>query len=78
MGFIEDILEPIPIPRVASVCQIFDRPIIEDLEGTFLDTIESRGVLDSVKPGMEIAVALGSRGISNQQVTFCEYRELDL
>jgi len=66
LGFIEDILEPIPIPRVARVSQVFDRPIIEDLEATFLDTIENRGVLDAVKPGMEIAVAVGSRGISNQ------------
>lgn len=66
MGFIEDILEPIPIPRVAGVCQKFDRPIIENLEDAFLDNIESRGVLDAVKPGMEIAVAVGSRGISNQ------------
>lgn len=66
MGFIADVLESIPIPRVAGVTQKFDRPRIDDLAATFQNLIDASGVLESVFPQMKIAVAVGSRGISNQ------------
>jgi len=66
MGFITDLLEPIPIPRVAGVAQKFDRSRIDDIATTFKNLINNSGVLESVFPEMEIAIAVGSRGISNQ------------
>jgi hypothetical protein len=65
MGFIEDILRDIPIPRVVKVRQTFKRPVIKDIEGTVIDQLKNRGVLSSIKPGMRIAITAGSRGVSN-------------
>ena len=68
MGFIADLLDPIPIPRVAGVSQKFDRPRMDDCGGALKQILNTSGVLESVFPKMEIAIAVGSRGISNQPV----------
>jgi hypothetical protein len=68
MGFIADLLDPIPIPYVASVSQKFDRARIDDPGGALKQIFNTSGVLESVFPKMEIAIAVGSRGISNQPV----------
>lgn len=68
MGFIADLLDPIPIPRVAGVSQKFDRPCLDDPGGALKQKLNTSGVLESVLPKMEIAIAVGSRGISNQPV----------
>lgn len=68
MGFIADLLDPIPIPRVAGVSQKFDRPRMDDSGGALKQILNTSGVLESVFPKMEIAIAVGSRGISNQPV----------
>jgi len=62
------LLQRIPIPRVVQTRQTFERPIIADVEGVFRDRLQRSRVLDSVRPGMSIAVGVGSRGISNQPV----------
>ncbi len=62
------LLQRIPIPRVVQTRQAFERPIIADVEGVFRDRLQRSRVLDSVRPGMSIAVGVGSRGISNQPV----------
>ena len=68
MGFIADLLDPIPIPYVASVSQKFDRPRMDDPGDALKQILNTSGVLESVFPKMEIAIAVGSRGISNQPV----------
>ena len=68
MGFIADLLDPIPIPRVAGVSQKFDRPRMNDCGGALKQILNTSGVLESAFPKMEIAIAVGSRGISNQPV----------
>ena len=68
MGFIADLLDPIPIPRVAGVSQKFDRPRMDDSRGALKQILNTSGALESVFPKMEIAIAVGSRGISNQPV----------
>ena len=68
MGFIADLLDPIPIPRVAGVSQKFDRPHMDDCGGALKQILNTSGALESVFPKMEIAIAVGSRGISNQPV----------
>jgi hypothetical protein len=68
MGFIADLLDPVPIPRVAAVSQKFDRSRMDDAGGALKQILNTSGVLESVFPKMEIAIAVGSRGISNQSV----------
>jgi hypothetical protein len=63
---IDRLVGDVPIPRVVKVRQKFERPFIADVEAAVLDRLQSSLVLDAVRPGMRIAVGVGSRGIANQ------------
>jgi hypothetical protein len=63
---INKLLQDVPIPRVVKVRQKFERPVLSDVEATVFDRLRSSRALDAVRPGMRIAVGVGSRGISNQ------------
>lgn len=65
MSTVSKLLESVPIPRVVPVRQSFDRPRMDDPGGSFVSALRSRGVLDPIKSGRQIAVAVGSRGIEN-------------
>lgn len=51
------------IPRLIKVRQFFNREHIEDIENKVREEILKSGI--KIKPGSEIAVAVGSRGIRN-------------
>ncbi len=65
MDAIDILLEGIPIPKVMKVTQTFDRTKLEDVEATLMEQIQSNRGYRSITPGMKIAVAVGSRGITN-------------
>jgi hypothetical protein len=65
MSAIDDLLEPITVPKVLRARQIFERPRLDDIEGEIIRGVERCGALRDVKPGHKIAVTAGSRGISN-------------
>ena len=65
MDAIDILLEGIPIPKVMKVTQTFDRTKLDDVEGTLIEQIQSNKGYQSITPGMKIAVAVGSRGITN-------------
>ena len=62
---IDNLLEAIPLPRMVKVRQTFDRPRVVDVEGDLVRKFRGSGVLAKVKPGQEIAVTAGSRGIAS-------------
>ena len=66
LNAIDRLVGDIPIPRIVKVRQRFERPFLKDVEAVFLDRLRTSRVLDSVRPGMSIAIAVGSRGIANQ------------
>jgi hypothetical protein len=63
---IDRLVGAVPIPRIVKVRQKFERPFIADVEAAVLDRLRSSRALDAVRPGMSIAVGVGSRGIANQ------------
>ena len=65
-GIVEKLLQDIPVPRVFRIRQKFDRPVLGDVEKVLRERLRNSRVLDTVRPGMSIAVGVGSRGISNQ------------
>lgn len=65
MSFISKLLEPIPIPQMVRIGQRFDPLHIEDIPAKMTDQFEKTNVLHHIRPGMRIAVAVGSRGINN-------------
>jgi hypothetical protein len=65
MSTIDNLLDPIAIPRMVKVKQTFERPIILDVVGEFRAKLGAKKALAAVKHGQNIAVGVGSRGISN-------------
>ena len=65
-GIINQLLKDTPIPRVLKIRQDFERPVLGDIEAAVLDRLRRTHVFDRLRPGMSIAVGVGSRGISNQ------------
>ncbi len=63
MGILQDLLKDIPVPKMAKVRQNFDSTKIENLEQAIQEKFQQESIRSKVKPGMEIAVAVGSRGV---------------
>ncbi|MBM7601814.1 hypothetical protein JOC34_004243 [Virgibacillus halotolerans] len=56
-------LKDIPVPKMAKVRQVFDATQVDDLSAALQAELEKEYIKETVKPGMEIAVAVGSRGL---------------
>ena len=65
MSTIDNLLDPIAIPRMVKVQQRFERPVISDVIGEFTSRLAAKNAMSAIQPGQKIAVAVGSRGISN-------------
>lgn len=65
MSILGQILEDVPLPRMARVWQSFPAPQVEDIPGTLNEQLAKPGIVDTVRPGMRIAIAVGSRGIAD-------------
>lgn len=64
MGIVQDLLRNVPLPRIVPVRQHFPAPELRDLRAAVREQLALPGTGDSVRPGMRVAVAVGSRGIS--------------
>lgn len=62
---IDRLLDPIPMPKVVRIEQTFERPKLEDVEGELKVKMQSRDIASKITPGMSVALAVGSRGITN-------------
>jgi len=65
MSSIDQLLDPIALPKVAPVRQHFDRPQLADIEGEITRQIAAGGYFSSLKKGQSVAITAGSRGVSN-------------
>lgn len=63
MGILQELLKDIPIPKMAKVKVHFDNHQIEDLGSELWAKLQQEHIRQTVKPGMQIAVAVGSRGL---------------
>ena len=68
MGILEQMLEPIPLPKTLRVRQRFDASRVEDVEGTLVEQLRRPGGVERIKPGQKVAIAVGSRGVSHIDV----------
>ena len=62
---IDDLLKDIRIPRMAKARQIFSHPKEVDVEAEIRRQIAGKKLLAGLKKGSRVAIAVGSRGISN-------------
>lgn len=63
MSIIDELLKDVPVPKMMKVRQSFDDTKIEDVDAALNEALQQEAVRATVKPGMEIAVAVGSRGV---------------
>ncbi|MBS4212309.1 MULTISPECIES: lactate racemase domain-containing protein [Neobacillus] len=63
MGVIQDLLKDIPVPKMAKVKVNFSDEKIDNLEHALMEKLQQEHIRKTVKPGMEIALAVGSRGL---------------
>ncbi|MBD7968519.1 lactate racemase domain-containing protein [Paenibacillus gallinarum] len=63
MGILQELLKDIPVPKMAKVKVDFDDNQIKDLETELRKKLDREKILSKIKPGMEIAIAVGSRGL---------------
>ena len=62
---IDDLLNNVCIPRFVKVRQIFPHPPEVDVASVIRNQIKEKNLLNSLRRGARIAIAVGSRGISN-------------
>ena len=53
-----------PLPAMVRMRQTFPRPRVEDLDAALAEEWAKEGIGSSVKPGMEVAITAGSRGVA--------------
>lgn len=63
MGILQELVKDIPLPKMAKVQVKFDDAMIEDLGSALLEKLQREKIQNQIKPGMEIAIAVGSRGL---------------
>lgn len=70
MGVVYDILHGIPLPRMVKVRQKFDRTHIERdaIPSVIRDEFRQAKIDSRFRPGMEVAITCGSRGIANMDM----------
>lgn len=56
------------LPKIVPIAQKFACPIIDDLEKSLCDELNSSNITDILSPGSQVAVAVGSRGITNLEL----------
>ncbi|MDR3588633.1 MAG: lactate racemase domain-containing protein [Negativicutes bacterium] len=64
MGIITDLLADIPIPKMVRVKQTFSATEVPDIVAALQAELRRADIASRVKPGMRIAVAVGSRGMA--------------
>lgn len=65
MSIIDDLLKDIPIPRMVRIRQKFDATALENPLLTLEEELKKPGIKEKIKPGHEVAICVGSRGIAN-------------
>lgn len=66
-GTVSRLLRDVPLPRMFHAAQQFPDAHIdrEDIEAAIFNEIDRAGMGERIKPGMQIAITAGSRGIRN-------------
>lgn len=63
MSILHELVQDIPIPKMIKVKQSFDDQKVEDLGKELYDQLNLKQIDSQIKPGMAVAVAVGSRGL---------------
>lgn len=76
MSSTNDILSNVPLPRMIRVKQNFPANTLNDVSGALQKELQEKINASILKPGMQIAITAGSRGIANMPLVLrgvCDY-----
>lgn len=80
MDIIKELLKDVPLPKMATVRQVFPSNRLTDIAGVLRKELNKNDICERVRPGMRIAVTVGSRGLADLptlvQVTVSELKRL--
>ncbi|GAB7057592.1 lactate racemase domain-containing protein [Paenibacillus sp. YK5] len=65
MSILRELLQDIPIPQVVKIRQKFNGDKLENPVEELVKELRKPGAIDRIKPGQQVAVAVGSRGVAN-------------
>ena len=65
MSAVNDMIKDIPLPNMVKIRQEFDSTQIDDVEEEVKRILNTEKICGRIRKGMSVAVAVGSRGISN-------------
>ncbi len=65
MGYVNDMLCAVPLPKMARVRQTFERNSLAAPAAAVREPLARLQIAAAVKPGMRVAVTVGSRGVAN-------------
>jgi hypothetical protein len=72
MGVVSELLKDVEIPRMAKVRQIFARDRLDSVPDALRSELFKEEIKNTVRPGMQIAITGGSRGIADIAVILKE------
>ena len=64
VDIIKELLKDVPLPRMVKIRQSFNAEEILDVSAALSAALEGSGQLAQIRPGMNIAIAAGSRGVA--------------
>jgi len=69
-GTVSALLRDVPIPKMFHASQAFPRPVIppEQIRETIFRELSQPHIAERIRPGMEIAITAGSRGVRNVDI----------
>ncbi|MFC4779537.1 lactate racemase domain-containing protein [Paenibacillus sp. GCM10023252] len=65
MDILTQLLKDIPIPPMVKIRQQFDDTQLADPAGALRETLAQPKAAQAIRPGQQVAVAVGSRGVAN-------------
>ena len=68
MDVIKELLKDVPLPKMATISQSFPSNRLTDVAGALREELNKTTISERVRPGMSIAVAVGSRGLADLPV----------
>lgn len=68
MDVIKELLKDVPLPKMATISQSFPSNRLTDVVGALRKELNKSNITERVRPGMRIAVAVGSRGLADLPV----------
>jgi hypothetical protein len=71
MSMVEQLLQNVPLPKMIPVKQNFPSITVDDVAAALRSGINKPEIVNKIKPGMSVAITVGSRGMADIPLIVC-------